>query len=127
MGQFFDVKCNNCENHWEHFEGSGFRMEAYHCNKCGKRNDYMIFDSCPDLWELRNLCLDKWKTTNDKEEKLLLENHFNTIDKKIKKHKRKTIDFCDCGGKNELYVDKIICPDCQSKDKSQTGDNWIWD
>ena len=51
----------------------------------------------------------------------------NTIDKKIKKHKRKTIGFCDCGGKNELYVDKIICPGCQSKDISQTGDNWIWD
>ena len=127
MGFYFGLKCNNCGKLWQRDEGSGFRTEKYHCNKCGKESYYSIFGSRPDLWEQYYLFLDKWKSENGTEEKFLLEKVLDSIHKQIKKHKRKTIGICDCGGRNELYGGILICPDCQSQDISETGERGLWD
>ena len=127
MGVVKDVRCNNCGKHWMRYEGSGFQMEVYYCNKCGKENDYQIFDSCPELWEQRKLYHDMWESENGVKEKLHFEKHLIAIDKQIKKHKRQTIGICDCGGEYELNGDLIICPDCQSKDISNSGYCILWD
>ena len=37
-GQSRPIVCNECGNHWTHFDESGFRSAVYYCDLCANRN-----------------------------------------------------------------------------------------
>jgi len=127
MGLIKEIQCNQCGKKWERHEGSGYKIAYYHCNNCGKEYIYEIFDSCTELWEQYYYYLEKLEIELKETEKLLLEKQLNSLNRRIKKHRKKNTSTCNCGGNFEFDSETIICPDCHSNEVTDKGYCALWD